>query len=270
MRRIRPLLVGRLLWRRRVGHVLWSLSAVAAMAVGRVASVMTALRASAARIGGFLRQLPSLLPSLPAFAESVRRRAPPLASRAVAAVVGWIAVATNTRPLKILTLSVAALAAGGLGLMVAYAATPDGLDEQILVTNGQTYTIATVTGPGGTTTVAVTKTKEGKRKLIPVRITRTVDGPGDTEKVFVDVVGEPIILRETDTRLITQIATQIATQTNVITEFQPVTQTQVVTERVTETHVQTDTVVVTETVINTETVVVTEIKEITVTETVPP
>jgi hypothetical protein len=272
LRKIRPLLVGRLLWRRRVGRVVWAVSAVAAVAAGRGASVMTALRAAAARSGRFVRQLPSPLPWLLALADSVRRRAPPLASRAVAAVTGWIAVATSARPVRILTLSLAALAAGGLGLMVAYAATPDGLDEQILVTNGETYTIATVTGAGGTTTVAVAKTKEGKRKLIPVRVTRTVDGPGDTEKVFVDVVGEPIVLRETDTRLITQIATQVATQTDVETQFQPVTQTQVVTEThvVTESETKTDTVVVTETVIDAETVVVTETKEITVTEAVPP
>jgi hypothetical protein len=177
-------------------------------------------------------------------------------------------------------LSLAMLAAGGLGLMVAYAATPDAPDEQILVTNGETHTIATVTGPGGTTTVAVRKTKEGKTKLIPVRLTRTVDGPGETERVFVDVVGEPVVLRESDTRLITQIATelatqtrvatQMATQTQIVTSLQPVTQTQVVTQPVTETLVvtqpkgkpKTDTVVVT------ETVTVTETKEITVTETV--
>jgi hypothetical protein len=181
--------------------------------------------------------------------------------------MGWIAVATSARPLKILMLSLAALATGGLGLMVAYAATPDGLEEQILVTNGETYTIATVTGPGGTTTVAVTKTTDGKRKLIPVRVTRTLNGPGDTEKVFVDVVGEPIVLRETDTRLITQIATQ----TRVVTQFQPVTQTRVVTHPVTVTNVVTQPVTVTQVVTEakktkTETVVVTETVEVTVTE----
>jgi hypothetical protein len=245
-----------------MGRVVSALSAVAAVAAGRVASVMTALRVSAARIERFLRQLPSPLPWLLALAESVRRRALPFPNRAVGAVAAWIALATSARPVKILTLSVAALAACGLGLMVAYAATPGGPDEQILVTNGETYTIATVTGPGGTTTVAVTKTKEGKRKLIPVRITRTVDGPGDTEKVFVDVVGDPIVITETDTRMITQIATQVATQTQVVT--QPVTETYVVTQSETKT----DTIVVTETVIKTETVVVTDIEEITVTETV--
>jgi hypothetical protein len=127
------------------------------------------------------------------------------------------------------------------------------------VKSGETYTIAMVTGPGGATTVAVAKTKEGKRKLIPVRVMRTVDGPGNTEKVFVDVVGEPIILTETDTRLISQIATQMATQTLFVTQFR--TKMQVVTKDVTETVVvtetkkkeETETVVVTKTVV-TETV----------------
>ena len=211
---------------------------------------MTALRASAPRIARRVGRLPSALPWLIALAEPARRGAAPLADRAVAAVMGWIAVATRARPVKILLLSLAALAAGGLGLMVAYAATPDGLEDQILVTSGETYTIATVTGPGGTTTMAVTKTNSGQTRLTPVRLTRTVDGPGDTERVFVDVLGESVVLRETDTRLITQIATQMATQTHVVT--QPVTVTQVVTESKKKT--------------KTETVVVTETVEITVTE----
>jgi hypothetical protein len=222
-----------------------------------------------------------------ALAAPARRRAAPLANRAVAAVMG-IAVARRAPPLKILMLALATLAAGGLGLMVAYAVTPAAPDEQTLVTNGETYQIATVTGPGGTTTVAVTKTKEGKTKFTPVRLTRTVDGPGDTERVLVDVVGEPVVLRDTDTRLMTQIAmqmatqTQIATQTQGVTRFQPVTQTQVVTQRVSETQIVTqpvtETLVVTQskgkpktdTVVVTETVTVTETKEITVTETGAP
>jgi hypothetical protein len=251
----------------------------------RLASVMTALRALAARIGRFVGQLPSPLPWLIALAAAAGQRAALLANRAVEAVMG-IGVATHARPLKILMLSLATLVTGGLGLMVAYAATPDAPDEEILVTNGESYTIATVTGPGGTTTVAVTKTKDGKTKLTPVHLTRTVDGPGETERVLVDVVGDSVVLRDTDTRLMTQIATQmstqtqIATQTRAVTTFQPVTQTQVVTQRVTETQVViqpvTETLVVTQskgkpkthTVV--ETVTVTETKEITVTETVGP
>jgi hypothetical protein len=220
---------------------------------------MTALRASAARIARFVGQLPSPLLWLIALAKPARRGAAPLADRAGAAVIGWIAVARSARPVKILVLSLAALAAGALGLMVAYAATPDGLEDQILVTSGETYTIATVTGPGGTTTMAVRKTRSGQTKLTPVRLTRTVDGPGDTERVFVDVLGESVVLRETDTRLITQIATQMATQTQVVTRFQPVTQTQIVTQPVTVTQVVTESK-------KTKTVVVTETVEVTVTE----
>jgi hypothetical protein len=252
----------------------------------RLAAVMTALRALAARIGGFVRQLPSPLLWLIAFAAPARRRAASLANRAVEAGRS-IAEATHARPLKILMVSLATLVTGGLGLMLAYAATPDA-PRGLLVTNGESYTIATVTGPGGTTTVAVTKTKEGKTKLTPVHLTRTVDGPGETERVLVDVVGEPVVLRDTDTRLMTQIATQMATQTQIatqtqaVTRFQPVTQTQVVTQRVTETQVVmqpvTETLVVTQskgkpkthTVVVTETATVTETKEITVTETVGP
>jgi hypothetical protein len=262
LRLIRHLFVRRLFWRRRFDGVVSALAGFAVVASGRLASALTALRALTARVGDFVRQLPSPLAWLLGLAESVRRTAVPLANRAVAAVLSGIAVATSTRPLKILMLALAALATGGLGIMVAYAATPDGTDEQILMTNGETYTIATVTGPGGTTTVALTRTKEGKRKLIPVRVTGTVDGPGGTEKVFVDVVGEPIVLTETDTRLITQIDTQMATETHVMTQFQPVTQTQVVTEVVTDKKKKKETV--------TETVVITETKEVTVTETVGP
>jgi hypothetical protein len=251
----------------------------------RLASVMTALRALPARIGRFVRQLPSPLPWLIALAAPAWQRAASLANRAVEAVMG-IGVATHARPLKIFMLSLVTLASGGLGLMVAYAATPDAPDEQVLVTTGESYTIATVTGPGGTTTVAVTKTKDGRTKLTPVHLTRTVDGPGETERVLVDVVGDSVVLRDTDTRLITQIATQRATQTQIatqtwaVTAFEPVAQTQVVTQRVTETQVVmqpvTETLVVTQskgkpkTHTLVETVTVTETKEITVTETVGP
>ncbi|MGH3093608.1 MAG: hypothetical protein ACRDOG_14960 [Gaiellaceae bacterium] len=140
--------------------------------------------------------------------------------------MGVGAAVGSARPLKIIVLSVATLAAGGLGLMVAYAATPDdGLATQLLVTNGETYTVATVTGPGGTTTVAVTKTKTGKTKFIPVRVTRTVDGPGDTERVFVEVAGESVVLTETDTNILAQIVKQIETQivTQLSTQVQTVT-----------------------------------------------
>jgi hypothetical protein len=140
--------------------------------------------------------------------------------------MGLGAAVGSARPLKILVLSLATLSAGGLGLMVAYAATPDdGLATQVIVTNGETYTVATITGPSGTTTVAVTKTKAGKTKLIPVRVTRTVDGPGETERLFFEVAGESVLLTETDTRLLTQIVKQIETEvvTQVSTQFETVT-----------------------------------------------
>ncbi|MGH3005916.1 MAG: hypothetical protein ACRDOS_08490 [Gaiellaceae bacterium] len=211
----------------------------------------------AARVGGLVRKLLSLLPASTALAKAVRRRTVRAATRSVEAAVGVAAAVGSTRPLKILVLSLATLAAGGLGLMVAYAATPDdGLATQVIVTNGETYTVATITGPSGTTTVAVTKTKAGKTKLIPVRVTRTVDGPGETERLFFEVAGESVLLTETDTRLLTQIVKQIETETHVVTEvstqFQPVTQTQ------TEFVNHTTTIFDTTTVFDTTTTTVTE------------
>jgi hypothetical protein len=143
------------------------------------------------------------------------------------------------RPVRLLVLSVAALAAGGLGLMVAYAITPEeNLGGEVLVTNGSRVRIATVTGPGGTTTVAVTKTREGKTKLVPIRVLRTVTGPGGTRTVAVNVLGPPV------TQVVTDVATQTRAITNVVTETQPVTL--VVTDVITQ--VDTVTVVSTETV----------------------
>lgn len=192
---------------------------------------MTAPPDLAARVGPLVRKLLPLLAASAAFARVARRRAARAATSGMQSAMGVGAAVGSARPLKIIVLSVAALAAGGLGLMVAYAATPDdGLATQILVTNGETYTVATVTGPeGGTTTVAVTKTKTGKTKLIPIRVTRTVDGPGETEEVFFEVAGESVVLTETDTRILAQITKEIETQTQVVTqvvtEFQTVTQT---------------------------------------------
>ena len=176
-----------------------------------------------ARLGDLARTLLLLLAASGALAKDARRRAGRAATNVMQSTMGLRSVVGSTRPVKILVLSLAALAAGGLGLMVAYAATPDdGLATQILVTNGETYTVATVTGPGGgTTTVAVTKTKTGKTKLIPIRVTRTVDGPGETEEVFFEVAGESVVLTETDTRILAQIAKEIETQ--VVTDIRTVT-----------------------------------------------
>jgi hypothetical protein len=189
---------------------------------------MTAPPGLAARIGDFVRRLFSLLPPRRALSAAVRRRTGGTAAWGIGTALGFRTAVGSARPLKILVLSVATLTAGGLGLMVAYAATPDdGLATQVLVTNGETYTVQTITGPGGTRTVAITKTKTGKTKVIPVRITRTVDGPGNTEEVFVEVAGEAVVLTETETSILSQIVKQIETRTltQVSTQFQTVTET---------------------------------------------
>jgi Rho termination factor-like protein len=142
------------------------------------------------------------------------------------------------RPARVLILSLAMLATGGLGLMVAYAVSPaDDVLAPVLVTNGQTVRLVTVTGPGGTKTLAVTRTKRGKTRLVPVRVLRTVTGPGGTRTTAVQVAGPAI----TERRVVTQL--QQTTKTQVVTQVEPVTvvMTNVVT--------QSDTVVVTETVV---------------------
>jgi len=210
---------------------------------------------------------PKLFTSLaPGFAHARRR---------VTTVLGaffGLAFLRRAKPVRVLVLSVAALAAGGLGLMTAYAISPDdGSAAQMLVTNGTTYQIATVTGPGGATTVAVTKTKEGKTRIVPVRILDAEAGPGGTEIVSVQLLGpartvtDQQLLTQIETQSVTRIETQIVnqTQTDVVTVVEPTTVvvTDVRTETVREvdtqhvTVVQTDTVVVT--VTDTETVVVT-------------
>jgi hypothetical protein len=184
------------------------------------------------------------------------------------------ALLRRPEPVRVVVLSVAAVAAGALGLMTAYAVSPEENSAQVLVTNGSTLRIATVTGPGGTSTVAITKTKQGKTRLVPVRILQTVTGPGETETVSVAVLGPPLTV--TNRQLLTQIQTltnevtntrlltETQVQTQVVTETQPVTVvvTDVVTENVVETQVetvtQTDTVVETDTVVVTDTVILTE------------
>jgi Rho termination factor, N-terminal domain len=135
-----------------------------------------------------------------------------------------------SRPAQALMLSVAALATGGLGLMVAYAVAPDEDVGSVLVAGGGTPRLLTVTGPGGTTTVAVTKTKQGKTKLIPVRVVRTITGPGGTRTVAVDVLGPPITV--TDVRVVTRVRPVTVVQTNVITDVVTKSETVVVTETV--------------------------------------
>jgi hypothetical protein len=237
--------------------------------VSKLASLTTFVRELALRADRLVGNLRSRLPEAGDVVYGLRLSAGRVARRGADAI-GLASVVGSARPLKVAVLSLAALAAGGLGLMVAYAATPDdGLATQVLVTNGETYTVATITGPGGgTTTVAVTKTKTGKTKFIPVRVTRTVDGPGETEEVFVEVAGESVVLTETDTNILAQIVKQIETQTQVVTQVQPVTQTQVVTDVVTHEVTVTEIVNHTETVVRVETVTETQTVTDTVTETV--
>jgi len=146
-----------------------------------------------------------------------------------------------SKPVSVLLLSLAALAAGALGLMVAYAISPnESLGGQVLVTNGRTLRITTVTGPEGTRTGAITKTKEGKTKLVPVRILRSVTGPRGTETVSVAVLGPPITV--TNRQPLTVLVTDVVTVKEVVT--------QVVTVNKKGTKTVTETVVVTETVTN--------------------
>lgn len=146
-------------------------------------------------------------------------------------------------PLRAAILSAAALATGVLGLVVAYAVVPD--EGAAAQDNG--LRLVTITGPGGTRTVAVTRTKAGATKLVPVRVFRTVTGPEGVSTVA--VTGAAL----TDTQIVTQVRNSTQThvlhdtETSVVTVTQPVTvvETAVVTQP--ETVVVTDTVVVTET-----------------------
>ena len=61
-----------------------------------------------------------------------------------------------------------------------------------MVRANRTLRIETVTGPEGTTTFVVTRTKHGKIKRVPVRILRTVTGPGGTQTMAVAVAGPAI------------------------------------------------------------------------------
>lgn len=148
---------------------------------------------------------------------------------------------------RVLILSLAMLAAGGLGLIVAYAvAGEEDLAAQVLVTNGRTLRLVTVTGPDRIMTLAVTKTKQGKTQLVPVRILRTVTGPGGTRTLVMPLAGSP----NTRTRVVTEL--RESTETQVVTQVEPVT------------------VVVTNVATQLETVVVTDTVVIEVTVTVPP
>jgi hypothetical protein len=162
-----------------------------------------------------------------------------------ATLESFISVLRTPGLLRAVILSLAALATGVLGLVVAYAVIPqEGSAAPQL--SGRTIQLLTVTGPEGTTTLAVTKTKRGKTKLVPVRVLRTVTGPGGVSTVAIAVAGAAV------------------TQKDVVTQIHQSTQTQVVTQ------VEPVTVVVTDVVTQPETVVVTQTVVVEVTTTVPP
>lgn len=188
--------------------------------------------AEAIRGRGALTRKPAFVTALFAGFGNARRRVMAFLGAAFA-----LASLGRAKPVRVLILSVSALTAGTLGLMTAYAISPDqGPDAQVLVTNGTTYSIATVTGPGGTTTVAVTKTKEGKTKFLPVRILESVTGLAGTETVSVRVLGPARTTRVVVTDVRTETVREVETQQVTVTQ----TDTVVVT--------QTETVVVTETI----------------------
>ena len=141
-------------------------------------------------------------------------------------------------PLRAAILSLVTLAAGVLGLVVAYGVVP----SESVAAQGRATTLrlVTVTGPEGTTTMAVTKTKQGKTKIVPVRVLRTVTGPGGVSTVSMAIAGPSVtqIREHTNTQVVQNTQTDVVTE--VVTEFQPVTV--VVTQQ--ETVVVTDTVFV--------------------------
>ena len=171
---------------------------------------------------------------------------------------GLASIVRTPGPLRAAILSIAALAAGVLGLVVAYAVVPQ--ESVAAQVNGSTVRLVTVTGAEGTTTLAITKTKEGKTKIVPVRVLRTVTGPNGVSTLSIAVTGPAV----TNTDVITQIHQH--TNTDVITEIHQNTETEVVTQ------VQPVTVVVTDVVTQPETVVVTDtvFVEVTTTVAAPP
>jgi len=161
------------------------------------------------------------LVSRPAWA--FRALTPALAGRVVSALRGL--------PTRSLILSLVLLAAGGIGLTLAYAVAPgEDLGGQMLRAS-RTLRTETVTGPGGTTTFVVTRTKHGKIKRVPVRILRTVTGPGGTKTMAVAVAGPAItqIHQTTQTQVVTQIQPVTQVVTNVVTQSQTVAVTDTVT-----------------------------------------
>ena len=192
---------------------------------------------------------PSLPIGLHAAAFATRARRARLRLRGARPFLGEVAIGRlvallrTPGPVRAAILSAATLAAGVLGLVVAYAVVP----QEGAAAQDDGTRLVTITGPGGTRTVAITRTREGKTKVVPVRVLRTVTGPGGVSTIA--VTGPSL----TNTEIVTQIRNH--TQTHVLhdTETSVVTVTQPVTVVETEVVTQPETVVVTDTVVVTET-----------------
>jgi hypothetical protein len=153
------------------------------------------------------------------------------------AVAGRVVSPLRGLPTRSLILSLAMLAAGVLGLTLAYAIAPgEDLGGQI-VRASRTLRTETVTGPGGTTTFVVTKTKQGKIKRVPVRVLRTITGPGGTQTRAVVVAGPAItqIRKTTETQVVTHVEPVTEVVTNVVTQSETVVVTTTVVIEVTTT-----------------------------------
>jgi hypothetical protein len=146
-----------------------------------------------------------------------------LRMRPIAHAALAVAVLRRPSPARALVLSLTLLATGALGLLVAMEIAP-GEDVQPLLTAGQPISLATVTGPGGARTVAVIGTGHGGTRLVPVRIVRTVTGPGP-EKL------ETSVRQRTDT----EVVTSVEPVTVVVTNREEVTVTETVVLEVTTT-----------------------------------
>jgi Rho termination factor, N-terminal domain len=163
-------------------------------------------------------------------AEAIRRREQrgwrqaALETRPLRRAAILLAALRGPLPVRHLALSLTVLAAGALGLLVAIAITPEAELHAQLLTAGQPVRIATVTGPGGATTVAVARTKDGETRLVPVRVVRTVTGPSD------DVLRTEV-RKLTDT----EVVTRVEPVTVVVTNSEAVTVTETVVLEVTTT-----------------------------------
>jgi hypothetical protein len=153
------------------------------------------------------------------------------------AVAGRVVSALRVLPTRPLILSLFMLAAGGLGLTLAYAVAPEEDLGGEMLRASRTLRTETVTGPGGTTTFVVTKTKQGKIKRVPVRVLRTITGPGGTLTRAVAVAGPAItqIRKTTETQVVTHVEPVTEVVTNVVTQSETVVVTTTVVIEVTTT-----------------------------------